>query len=149
MTEYTDVPKVNALHLESQQVAQAIYNLENGGTVNTMSVAPPPWVPPEPGSPPAPMAMMVYVTLPPPMDPAMLDATIAWLNQRLVDIAAELTALGVTVPPQGSAAWSTPPAPSMGANYMPPPPQPRTPPPIANPPPPPPPFVPLDSPRGE
>jgi hypothetical protein len=111
MTEYIDVPKANALHMESQQVAQAIANLEAGGTLTSMFISPPPpapVVPGEPGEPVAlaPLLMPVSVMVPPPLDPALLANITAWLNQRMTDIAAELSALGVTVPPQGDALWT-------------------------------------------
>lgn len=111
MTEYTDVPKANELHAESQRVAQALANLESGGSITNMTVDPPPPVMPEPGAPITPMAMAVNVTIPPPVDPALLAQLTTWLNNRLVEIAAELTTLGVAVPPAGSKAWSTPPTP--------------------------------------
>jgi hypothetical protein len=119
MTEYTDVPKANALHLESQQVAQAITILEAGGSLASMTISPPPPVMPEPGEPIPPMMMSVYVTVPPPTDPALSAELITWLNKRLVEIAGELTTLGVTVPPAGSAVWSTPPTPMLPTPPMP------------------------------
>jgi hypothetical protein len=112
MTEYTDVPKVNALHAESQLVAQAIANIEAGGTLSSMMISPPPLVPYDPDNPPPPPSsttlppMPVNVTVPPPVDAALLADITAWLNQRLVDITAELEALGVTVPPAGDPQWS-------------------------------------------
>jgi hypothetical protein len=127
MTEYTDVPKANALHEESQLVARALENLQAGGTLGSMQIAPPPPVPPEPGAPVVPPVMMmsVNVTVPPPVDAALLADITAWLNQRLVDIAAELTTLGVTVPPAGSAAWAAQPVPPRGPMPPPPIPMPR------------------------
>jgi hypothetical protein len=88
------------LHVESQQVAQAIANLEAGGTLGSMVIAPPPYAPspPGPAPPPTTMQMAVTVYVPPPVDATLLANITAWLEQRMVDIAAELTALGVTVP---------------------------------------------------
>jgi hypothetical protein len=109
MTEYTDVPRANALHQESQQVAQAIASLEAGGTLYSMVVSPPSAPPPPaPGqqmAAPPPM-MAVTVMIPPPVAPALLAEVVTWLNDRLVDISAELTELGVTVPPAGSPQWA-------------------------------------------
>lgn len=98
MTDYTDVPAVNALHYESQQVAQALANLEAGGTVSMMMIMPPPPGVPEPGQPMPPMMMSVQVQVPS-ATPNLIAQVQAWLEQRLIDIGAELTALGVTVPP--------------------------------------------------
>jgi hypothetical protein len=122
MTEYTDVPAANALHQESQQIAQALTNLEAGGSLASMLIAPPPPAPPDPGQPMAPMMMSVQVTVPPPTTPELAAQITAWLNQRLTDIATELTALGVTVPPP-SQMRVAPQAPSLPT--MPPRPQPR------------------------
>jgi hypothetical protein len=133
MTDYTDVPKANALHEESQLVARALENLQAGGTLGSMQITPPPPAPSEPGvhaTPPV-MLMSVNLMVPPPVDAALLTPITAWLEQRLVAITAELTALGVTVPPAGSAAWS---APSFVSLSMP------TPPPV------PPPVMPLTTP---
>lgn len=114
MTEYTDVPRVNALHDESQQVSRALANLQAGGTLYSMVVAPPSVIPEAAGPempPPPPMMMAVTVTVTPPTDQALLTEMTNWLNKRLVEIADELTALGVTVPPLGTAAWNMPPQP--------------------------------------
>ena len=91
-------PTINALHLESQQVAQAIANLDAGGRVGSMTIMPPAPTPPPPGTPTM-MMMAVNVTVPGPNDPVLLADVRAWLVQRQSDIAAELTTLGVTVPP--------------------------------------------------
>jgi hypothetical protein len=99
MTDYTDVPAVNALHMESQQVAQAIANLEAGGFLGSMMISPAPPLPPEPGQPIAPMMMSVMVYVPPPTSPALVAEIIQWLEERLVDLATQMSSLGVTVPP--------------------------------------------------
>jgi hypothetical protein len=147
MTDYTDVPKANALHEESQLVARALENLQAGGTLGSMQITPPPPAPYDPNvpAPPAPVMMMsVNVMVPPPVDAALLTDITAWLNQRLVDIAAELTTLGVAVPPAGSAAWAAQPVPP---GMIPPPPTPMMTPPTPIPPTPP--YVSVDSPKGE
>jgi|KBSMisStandDraft_5_1062788.scaffolds.fasta_scaffold91683_2 hypothetical protein len=99
MTEYTDVPTANALHQESQQVAQALANLEAGGSLGSMMIAPPPPPPPDPSQPLAPMQMAVHVTVPPPTDPALVAQITTWLNNRLTELGQQMADLGVTVPP--------------------------------------------------
>lgn len=108
MTEYIDVPAANALHAESQQIILAISNIDAGGTVVSMTIAPPPPVIPEPGDPgappPVPMLMSVNVAVPPPVDPALTAQIRSWMDQRLLTISDEMTALGVVVPPVTSMA---------------------------------------------
>ena len=104
MTDYTDVPAANVLHAESQQIVSAIANLDAGGTIINMMIGPPPYTPPDPGSPPVPMLMSVSIFVPPPVDPALTAQLRSWMDQRLLDISAELTALGVSVPPVTSMA---------------------------------------------
>jgi hypothetical protein len=124
MTEYTDVPRANELHAESQLITKAIANLEAGGTLSSMVIAPPPPVPYDPAVPPPTPAttialMPISIMTAAPVDAVVLANITAWLNQRLVDIAAELQSLGVTVPPAGDAQWSTGPSyPGGMAQYM-------------------------------
>jgi hypothetical protein len=97
MTAYSDVPQVNTLYLEQQQVQSAIDFLMNGGPIASMVVSPPP---PDPEAPVSPAFMMaVSIQLKPPNPPALVEAAIVALQARDDEIYAELAALGVTDPP--------------------------------------------------
>jgi hypothetical protein len=99
VTNYYEVPAVSLLHQESQQVAQALANLQAGGSLGSMMIIPPPSVAPEPGQPLPPMMMSVQVLVPPPTSPALVIELTKWLQDRLVELAAQMSSLGVVVPP--------------------------------------------------
>jgi hypothetical protein len=94
MTDYNDVPAVNALYLEQQQVQAAIDFLVNGGTISSMVIAPPV---PDPSTPVFHMA--VSIVLPPPNPPDLVDTAMTALQAREDAIYQELADLGVTNPP--------------------------------------------------
>jgi hypothetical protein len=97
MTDYNDVPAVNALYLEQQQVQNAIDFLANGGLISSMTIAPPA---PDPGQPTAPLfAMPVPIMLPSPNPPDLVDTAMSALQAREDAIYQELADLGVTNPP--------------------------------------------------
>lgn len=95
MTEYSDVPQVNTLYQESQQVDAAIALIDAGGTVGNFMVRPPP-----PTEEPAPVMMGISITVPPgpPNEPLMADLRVL-LVERQNAILAEMAALGVTATP--------------------------------------------------
>lgn len=41
MTEYTDVPEVNTLYVESENCSKAIEYLDGGGSMSTFTIVPP------------------------------------------------------------------------------------------------------------
>jgi hypothetical protein len=94
MTDYNDVPAVNALYLEQQQVQAAIAFLANGGTISSMMIAPPP---PDPSTPLFEMA--VSIVLPAPNPASLVDSAMTALLAREDAIYQELADLGVTNPP--------------------------------------------------
>ena len=109
MTEYSDLPQVNSLYTEQQQIETAIGYLQNGGTVTnmTMAAAPPPApTPPDPDNPtpPTPPVLQppVRIELTEPPSQAFVNQVISALNQRSDDITSELGSLGVTNPPARS-----------------------------------------------
>jgi hypothetical protein len=100
VTEYTDLPTTNALYAESQQIIEAIANLDAGGTISSVMVDPPPPPPLVPGEPsPTATFVPVLVVVTPPVDPALLGQFRTWMQQRLAEISTSLTDLGVSVPP--------------------------------------------------
>jgi hypothetical protein len=98
MVAYTDVPAVNALYMEQEQINQAIMMIDDGGRVLNFTIGPklpdvsetmPPGVPPY-------MPVMIVTRDPP--DTLMAQARAA-LVLRQNEIVAELAALGVTEGP--------------------------------------------------
>lgn len=100
MTNYTDVPQVNALYQEQQQVQTAISHIDNGGTLTAFTIAPPAPPPYDPAN-----------SVPPPLSPTMqmdvriinigtvtpetMTALRAQLVERDGEITQNLTDLGV------------------------------------------------------
>jgi hypothetical protein len=105
MTDYSDVPQVNALYQEQQQVESAIGMLDDGGTVTDFTVAPP-VVPPDPDHPPSgPTPMPVRIMLAEPASPELVAQARSELVQRSAAITKELEGLGVTdIPPSKASA---------------------------------------------
>jgi hypothetical protein len=96
MTDYSDIPQVNALYQEQQQVQQAINLIDAGGTLATFAVRPPPYDPENP----SPMMMMaVSITLNEPAAPDTMVSIRAQLVIRNNEIDDELVALGIENPP--------------------------------------------------
>lgn len=104
MTVYSDVPQVNVLYQQRENVTSCIAALDDGGQVSTISVVPPPGQ--------MMMVMLSPVNVPQPTPPAILANTREILVQMQADIDAQLADLGVqeTPPP----AEETPPEPSPG-----------------------------------
>ena len=97
MTQYTDLPQVQALYDESQRVTLAIEQLDAGADVAALTIGPPPATGPDP----APASGNVTIILPSPSPPDIVAQAKNWLRQREKDIARELEALGVTaLPPE-------------------------------------------------
>lgn len=97
MTEYTDVPQVNSLYAEQQQIRSAIDYLSNGGMITTLMIVPPPLQPNTP--PPSTSRLMVTINLPQPNPQGLVDQALAAFQTRDDEIIQQLTALGVTNPP--------------------------------------------------
>jgi hypothetical protein len=98
MTNYSDVPQVNTLYNEQQQVQSAIDYLSNGGNVTSMVVGPPS-TPPDPGQP-VPFQMPVSIMLTPPNSQDLIDQALIALKARDDAIYQELADLGVTNTPE-------------------------------------------------
>jgi hypothetical protein len=104
MTSYSDVPAVNALYAERENVTNAITSIDGGGTLASFTIGPPP---PDPERDAMSMAgglMVAVQTGGEPMDPATQAALRGWCVQRQAAIDAELAALGVTGAPAASKA---------------------------------------------
>lgn len=107
MTDYTDIPDINKLYNEQQQVQAAIYNLERAGAIINMTIAPPTNLPPmtnpnpgEPTDPPPPMASMsVIIALNLPNPPDLIDSALTALKARDDAITQELANMGVVNTP--------------------------------------------------
>jgi hypothetical protein len=102
VTDYSDIPQVNQLYIEQQQVETAISLIDNGGTLTAFTISPPPPPPPyDPMNPvpPSPMMMDVRITNIGTVAPETLTALRAQLVERDNEITAELTSLGVTTTP--------------------------------------------------
>jgi hypothetical protein len=97
MTEYSNVPQVNALYQESQVVANAIRLIDQGGTLASFTISPPPnnmGVPPTGG-----MMMAVSISTTSPSSPALMSEIRKSLVDREGEIAKQLEDLGVTAQP--------------------------------------------------
>jgi hypothetical protein len=96
MTEYSNVPQVNALYQESQVVANAIRLIDQGGTLASFTISPPP----NQGGPPAGgMMMAVSISTTSPSSPALMSEIRKSLVDREGEIAKQLEDLGVTAQP--------------------------------------------------
>jgi hypothetical protein len=96
MTDYSDIPQVNALYQEQQQVQQAITLIDMGGTLSNFIIVPPPY---DPDNPTSTTLMGVSITL---NKPAVPDTMVSIREQLVIrdnDIDDQLAALGVTNPP--------------------------------------------------
>jgi len=100
MTAYTDLPQVNSLYTEQQQIETAIGYLQNGGTVTNMTMAPAP--PPSDATTVPPPEFPVRIELTEPPSQAFNNQVISALQQRSADITSQLGSLGVTPPPARS-----------------------------------------------
>lgn len=96
MTDYSDVPQVNSLYAEQQQIRSAIDYLSTGGTMTTLMIMPPT---PPPNPSPTVAKMMVNINLPQPNPQALVDQAIAAFQTRDDEITQQLASLGVTNPP--------------------------------------------------
>jgi len=89
LTDYSDVPQVNALHQERELVTSAITMIDDGGNMTFFTIEP---APPDPNA-------AVRVTMPPPTPAGTLADVRAWLVSRQNDLDQQLADLGVTNPP--------------------------------------------------
>lgn len=96
MTQYTDVPEVNNLYNERQQVDAAIAMFDSGGNMTHFTVE---QAPPPEGTTLLTTAPPVRIVIPPPTPPDTVANIRAWLVQRQTDIDNQLAALGVVNPP--------------------------------------------------
>lgn len=98
MVDIADVPQVNALTGEKQAISAALDNLEQGGRIVAMRIAPKPPEQPE-GAPPMPTFPMMGVEVPTASidyPPQMVTSIKQALTQRREAIAKELAGMGVT-----------------------------------------------------
>jgi hypothetical protein len=97
VTNYTDVPQINALYQEQQQVQTAIGHIDNGGMLTAFTIAPPPPPPYDPMNPtPPPMMQMdVRIINIGTVAPETMAALRAQLVERDGEITQNLTDLGV------------------------------------------------------
>lgn len=96
MVAYIDVPAVNVLYMEQEQINNAITMLDDGGRVMNFTVGP---RPPDPGMMSSGMPMMPVMIMVPDPPAGLMDQARAALVIRQNEIIAELTALGVTEGP--------------------------------------------------
>lgn len=101
MTEYSDIPQVNALYLESQDIEKAVGYLDNSGGMTFFTVSPGP--PPDPveGELPVPAGVPVRINVAGPNSPSLITELRASLVAREQAIASELATYGVTYAPPG------------------------------------------------
>jgi hypothetical protein len=104
MTDYSNIPQVNALYLEQQQVQSAIDYLNTGGAISMMVISPPtmsvtPSDDPMPPPPSMMMQMAVSIPIPPPNPPDLVTQALTALYDRNDAIDQQLADLGVTNPP--------------------------------------------------
>src|SRR3954470_123251 len=98
MTDYSDLPQVNTLYLESQNVANAISLIDNGGRLSNFTISP------APNQEPTGMMMMsVSITTTNPTSPSLLSEIRKALVDREAEIAQQMEELGVTARPPLSA----------------------------------------------
>ena len=107
MSDYNDVPMINALYLEQQQVQQGISLIDAGGTLKNFFITPP--LAPletEPGPTPDPPltlgpGMGASITLTEPATPETMAALRAQLVVYDNELTVKLAELGVTnTPPE-------------------------------------------------
>lgn len=97
MTDYTDLPQVNLLHQNREQVTSAINIMNSGGTMSQMTITPLSVIGTVVSYTP------IQIVCPDPT-PELLTAVTNWLVQRQATIDAQLAALGVeNTPPQNPA----------------------------------------------
>lgn len=103
MTDINDVPQVNTLYQEQQNVQSAMDYLANGGSLSFVTVTPPaqqapPTDPDNPMPPAMPltMQMTVSIMLKQPVSPDLIAQAQIALQQRNDEINEELASLGVT-----------------------------------------------------
>jgi hypothetical protein len=109
MAEYSDVPQINALYAENQQLNNAVAMIDAGGPLTTFTIGPPP---PSGTEPVTTMMMAAMISVPGPNDPQLMADLRAWLVNRSNAVEAELAALGVANTP---VAEKTPPTGATGA----------------------------------
>ena len=102
MTDYTDLPQVNALYYEQQEVQRAILEIDNGGTISHFTVTPKPMQVGPTTVSTTPSGAPVRITLPGPADPTFVAEARAALVTRDNAITTELATLGVTNTPTRS-----------------------------------------------
>lgn len=98
MTNYNDVPQVNTLYQEQQQIQMAISHIDDGGTLTAFTIAPPappPYDPANPTPPSQTMMMDVRIMTIGTVAPETMSALRAQLVERDGEIAQSLTDLGV------------------------------------------------------
>ena len=99
MTQYSDVPQVNDLYIEQEQVQAAITLIDSGGTLTAFTLSPPPLPPFDPDNPPPPPLMTVRIVYGGTVQQSTMDAVRAQLVTRSGEINDELASLGVTSSP--------------------------------------------------
>jgi len=95
MVAYSDVPAVNMLYQEQEQITMAINMLDAGGKVTNFTVSPPPQ---DPGVMGMPIMMQVMIATIDPSPDLMAQARAALIT-RQNEIITELAAMGVTDSP--------------------------------------------------
>lgn len=98
MVDLANIPQATALANEKQSITTALDNLEKGGRIVAMRIAPKPPEQPE-GAPPAPTFPMMGVEVPTASidyPPQMVTSIKQALSQRRDAIAKELADLGIT-----------------------------------------------------
>jgi hypothetical protein len=100
MSDYSDLAQINVLYEQSRQVGQAIGYLDAGGTPGLMTIGPP--LVDEPGLPPD-RGMAVTIPMHGPFTPEFIADLRQKLVDREVDLATQLSDLGVTATPPSHA----------------------------------------------
>lgn len=101
MVDLADIPQATALANEKQSITTALDNLEQGGRIVAMTIAPPqPERPEQPeGQPPMPLPLVMGTTVPTQAidyPPEVTTAIEAALIARLDEIAQQLSDVGVS-----------------------------------------------------
>ena len=97
MTEYSDVPQVNALYTELEKVNNSIVMIDSGqGTMTHFTIGNKP-VPP--GTTPVVTMMATQIALPGPATDTTMTEIRAQLVLYQTDLISQLNALGVTTTP--------------------------------------------------
>jgi len=96
VTDYSDVPGAAGLVQQNDQINDAVYMLNNGGTMMNFTIGMPP---PAPGEPTISLMPVSIVSYPPMIQDVTRQDLLTLLQQKSDDIIAQLAAMGVTNPP--------------------------------------------------